>query len=1004
MPYCPECSIAVPEDVVECPTCGASLESTPTGESDRLADLPRWDLQKLQEALSASLAPSYEVLRPLGQGGMGAIFLAREPALKRLVAIKVLAPSFAADNRARVRFAREARAAAAISHPNVVRVYAVGETKRSHLPYIVMQYVDGPNLEEWRLRRGRVGEREARRVIGEIAAALSAAHERDLVHRDVKPSNVLIEAETGRAFVADFGVSAALATTQTDDTKLTSTGVVVGTPTYMSPEQSTSDPVTPKSDVYSLGVVAYQLLTGELPFTAESAMGWAAAHLRDRPSATTDRRPEISPAIGRMVDRCLAKSPADRPEADEIARGMLPSLETELEWPPPGLLWLRGRARGLNRMALAAAVGAVLATTALSIDPDVVALSDRWLRQFDFTSGLAGSIERGGRQTAGGPVILMYLWQTAVIVGLVTFAVAGFAFLLSATRFVERAVRQRMRGWKTDTLLDVAADHDGRSGMILAGSGDFAPVRESTRRKILLARRGLSAAVIAGTVWITVAFGIRLLVLALGLAKAETTATLLSAADVVLVLAPGGACLLLALSFMGWERLLLGRLGRPHSFEADPEDVSRWYESHPSEGTEPAEPLTRERERTTVWSARTALVALVLLGPLALTGLILASLATFTATRFPDWHAASTASMIAGLEAVNRRDPLGTAQSVLSPYLPPRDSIPQEVATELLRVLNHGPEHPDALASYRVPASSLFQWDEFEQRTVTDRAFERALRQEIPSDTLALLGQLANHPRTGLLRRLAGTPDIDVLAALDPSDVSAGSVGTEAERRLNPIVMESAQANVLASVLHAARGEVDLAYRRLGENAAIGEHLLAVPAYAVNHQALSLLSAHALLPLASLERARGEIDNAVRLARAAEELRALRDLGGAVGLAVAPGNLEQFAGAVADRRIPAGYRIRWLEQGWAGSCAFPREILLGPSPQRVAAMHAIADAMEPMPMVADALRASETEWRHPFSASRGERGRTPTRVRLLDRLFLGSLLRVLSCADPGTSQ
>jgi len=654
-------------------------------------------------------------------------------------------------------------------------------------------------------------------------------------------------------------------------------------------------------------------------------------------------------------------------------------------------------------MALAAAVGAVLATAALSIDPDVVELSESWLQQFDFASGLATSVERGQR-IAGGPVILMYLWQTAVIVGLVTFGVAGFAFLVSATRFVERAVRQRMRGWNTDTLLDVAADHDGRSGMILMGSGDFAPVRESTRHKILLARRGLSATVVAGTAWITVAFGIRLLVLALGLAKAETAATLLSAADVVLLLAPGGACLLFALFFIGWERLLLGRLGRPHSFEADPEDVSRWYESHPGEATEPATPLTKKRERTTVWSARTVLVVLVLLGPLALIGLVLASLATFTATRFPDWHAASTASIVAGLEAIDRRDPIGTARSAWSRYLPLPDSTPTEVATELLRVLNHGTDHPDALPDYPAVTSAFFQWDELERRTITDRAFERALRREIPPDTLDLVNRLANHARTGLLRRLAATPRIDVLSAIALGDDSGAPATLTGQRRLDPIVLEAARANVLGAVLHAAQGDVEAAYRRLGENAAIGEHLLAVPSYAINHQGLTLLSGHALLPLASLERARGEIDNAVQLARAAEEVRAVRDLGGAVGLAVFPGNLGQFANAVTDRRVPTGYRIRWLTQGWAGSCAFPREILLGPSPQRVVAMHAIADSMENRPAVAEALRSSEADWRRPFSSSRTSAEQSPSHVRVLDRLFLGSLLRVLSCADPSTAQ
>ncbi len=1003
MPYCPECSIAVPDDVTCCPTCGASLQSTPTTEPDGL-EQPRWDLDRLQATLSASLAPNYEVLRPLGQGGMGAIYLAREPALKRLVAVKVLAPSFAADNRARVRFEREARAAAAISHPNVVQVYAVGETKRSRLPYIVMQYVDGPNLEEWRLRRGRVSERDARRVIGEIAAALAAAHERDFVHRDVKPSNVLIEKETGRAFVADFGVSAALSSATHDtDTKLTSTGVVVGTPTYMSPEQGTSDPVTAKSDVYSLGVVAYQLLTGQLPFRAESAMGWAAAHLRDRPSATSERRPEISPAVGRMIDRCLAKAPKDRPDADEIARGMLPSLETEIEWPPPGLLWLRGRSRGLIRMALTAVAGATLAAAALSFYPDIVAMSRGLLARFDFASDLAATVQRGRERIAGGPLMLMYLWQTAVIVGLVTYCFAGVSFLFLAVRFLDRAVRQRMRGWNTDTLLDVAADHDGRTGMIVAGSGDFASFRESTRRKILLSRRGRSAAVLAGSSWIVVALGAHFLCLALGFAQPETTTTLLSATDVTLVLAPGGACLLGALACIMWERLLLGRLSRSHSFDAEPEDIARWYEGHPAEGARPAAALTYKQDRLAVWSSRFNIAALLLFAPVTLVGMVVASLATFTATRFPEWHRPGAASLTSSLEHVARHDPIEYARSSWAPYLPQRDSTPVEVATELLRVLNLSPGTPGGLPAYDIEIPSLFEWDAVEGRTGTDIAFERAFRQQIPADTLEMLSQLANHPRTGLLRRLSATPHIDVWNALSADGASGDSTISPQWISLRPTVMEAVRANVLAAVLDAAQEDPSGAAARLGENAGFGEHLLQAPLNTVNREGMYLLSNHALLPLASFERARGEIDRAVLLARAAEQLGMVRSLGDAVGLATDPSAFGEFTKAVTEDRIPSGYRILWLQQGWAGLCAYPREILIGPSRERITAMQAVADSVAHLPFAREGFRSSEARWRWPFTSARVAPDDTPKVMRALDRLFLGSMLRILACVDPSSA-
>ena len=264
MPYCPECSASVPDGAASCPTCGAELVATPADGAEQEPS-PASDLELVTADLRHSLAPQYEYLRVLGTGGMGAVYLLREPALKRLVAVKVLAPWLAADARARTRFEREARAAAALSHPNVVRVYAEGETSGLRLPYIVMQYVEGPTLSEWMEQHRPASEREARRIIGEVASGLAAAHARQLVHRDVKPSNVLVEHDTGRAYVVDFGVSAALATSPSEEaTRLTATGTVTGTPVYMSPEQASGETVTPKSDVYSLGIIAYELLVGEL--------------------------------------------------------------------------------------------------------------------------------------------------------------------------------------------------------------------------------------------------------------------------------------------------------------------------------------------------------------------------------------------------------------------------------------------------------------------------------------------------------------------------------------------------------------------------------------------------------------------------------------------------------------------------------------------------------------------------------------------------------------------
>ena len=336
MPYCPECSSSVPHGVETCPTCGASLVPTPTGgATSQPAARPPTDTAQVAADLGAALGEGYQYLRLVGVGGMGAVFLFREVALKRLVAVKVMAPDLAADAGSRARFTREARSAAALSHPNVVRVYAVGETDGLHLPYIVMQYVEGPSLAQWMQEHRRSSERDGRRIIGEVAAGLAAAHARGFLHRDVKPANVLLEAETGRAYVADFGVSAALAKSSPEATgSLTATGHVVGTPIYMSPEQAAGEQLTDKSDVYSLGVMAYELLVGELPFKATTAMGWAAAHLRDTPTPVAHRRADLSPEVSRLVDRGLVRRQRSSADGRSVVLTLTPGGRRALERAP----------------------------------------------------------------------------------------------------------------------------------------------------------------------------------------------------------------------------------------------------------------------------------------------------------------------------------------------------------------------------------------------------------------------------------------------------------------------------------------------------------------------------------------------------------------------------------------------------------------------------------------------------------------------------------------------
>src|SRR3954466_7733933 len=214
----------------------------------------------LAQRLTQALGPSYTLEGEIGRGGMGVVYHARDERLKRAVAVKVLPPELAFREEIRIRFLREAETAARLSHPHIVPIHSVGEGPEG-LVYFVMAYVDGESLAARLKRRERLPPEEARRILMETADALGAGHALGIVHRDVKPDNILLEGSRGRVMVTDFGIAKALSDTGT----LTGTGVAIGTPSYMSPEQAAGDAVIDaRSDLYSLGVVAYESLIGSL--------------------------------------------------------------------------------------------------------------------------------------------------------------------------------------------------------------------------------------------------------------------------------------------------------------------------------------------------------------------------------------------------------------------------------------------------------------------------------------------------------------------------------------------------------------------------------------------------------------------------------------------------------------------------------------------------------------------------------------------------------------------
>jgi serine/threonine-protein kinase len=251
---------------------------------------------------------------------MGIVYKARDRRLKRPVAIKVLPPELAFRSEIRTRFLREAETAAQLSHPNIVPIYSVDE--RDGIVYFVMALVEGENLAVRLHNQGALSPGEARRILCEVAHALAYAHERNVVHRDIKPDNILLQSGDGRVLVTDFGIARAV--TEGADSRLTATGMAIGTPAYMSPEQSTGDrQIDGRSDLYSLGVVGYQMLTGDPPFEAPSTPALLVKHLSERPEPIRERRRGVPPDLERAVMLLLEKDPDLRfPSAAALAAAL----------------------------------------------------------------------------------------------------------------------------------------------------------------------------------------------------------------------------------------------------------------------------------------------------------------------------------------------------------------------------------------------------------------------------------------------------------------------------------------------------------------------------------------------------------------------------------------------------------------------------------------------------------------------------------------------------------
>ena len=267
----------------------------------------------------------YRILRKLGSGGMANVYLAEDEDLGRRVAIKILSERYANDESFNERFRREAKSAASLSHPNIVSIYDRGEA--DGIPYIAMEVIEGRSLKELILTRGPLPLATAIDYTHQILDALRFAHRNGIIHRDIKPHNILLGAEN-RAKVTDFGIARAGAS------QMTEVGSIMGTAQYLSPEQARGAPVTAASDLYSVGIVLYEMLTGQVPFSGDSAIEIAMKHLNETPRPPSSLRPELTPELDQVVLRALAKNPEDRYQASEEFSADLDRVEAGIPIAP----------------------------------------------------------------------------------------------------------------------------------------------------------------------------------------------------------------------------------------------------------------------------------------------------------------------------------------------------------------------------------------------------------------------------------------------------------------------------------------------------------------------------------------------------------------------------------------------------------------------------------------------------------------------------------------------
>ena len=829
----------------------------------------------LWEDLRRAFEPRYELRGLLGRGGMGVVIEAWDPVLERSLAIKVLVPGgLSEDATARERLLREARAAATLSHPNVVSVLSVGETPELHTPYILMQRVLGETLERAEQGGAPITIAAAGRLLGEIAEALTVAHARGVIHRDLKPSNVIVEQGSGRAVVLDFGISHFTPTPGREQVKLTGTGMQIGTPLYMSPEQAAGEPATDKSDIYSLGCLMYEVLAGRPVFEGPTAMVVMAAHIKDQPAPLRRFRADLPAALEGVVMAMLAKEPSARPSADDLRRRFAPVPEHHP--------WLEGGAevirRRLRAVALTGAVVAALALLEYALLIGALPAAPPLLR-----SGLVG----------------------AVATAFLLFAVASLAAYITLRR-------DPISPWMVQLI---AGDWAGEAGILVDRLRQFAEVAPRARSRLLGALRWRGV--------VTLSAGPVVLGLLVAFVLLPGSMALPFTAQWLFLLLPVGALLGLSL----WVAVLRG--GRAWSTAIPTAVAAREmplgaFEAWSAQHAELRRSV--EGKRSSLRGVITGLTIVVAaVGVLALLGLQAFTLKAREAIVAPDLEVAAT--MLRSFEPIFALAP--------GPRVPlPPDSARLAWGTLQAPRQILDPVRVRAYLGALAPNTLYRTMDELgvraRRRQEAGEILINAGFRGFTADQRRKIEAAIGHPDRSELRaaaRSVRSRSWDVILAA-PGMVDRPATGLDLPSL--DLTRIAAQRVLLAAALAVDRGHVDSAEAMLWELVRAGRLQADAARSLVEVYAAAWTAQMGAGGLRAIYARRGEIDRLLAVIRPAGELvggpaRGSTDLG------------TTLSRSVGDTSAPRGVRWAALQVIRMRSCAEPRMLLGGEDPAYAAA-------------------------------------------------------------------